>query len=74
METVNLGQWIQDNIIAIILIVIAASVLWAGNSGNTSKVFTKVGLAIVGVIFLTIIVTDSYEDVGTWALGLVGIG
>ncbi len=73
LGTSGLATWIQDNIVTLVLIIIAAGVLWAGNAGNISKVVTKVGLAIIGIIFLAIVVTGKYEDVGTWALGLFGI-
>lgn len=68
--TGGIAQWIQDNVIPLILIVIAIGVLWAGNSGNISKAVTKVGVTLVGIAFLAIVVTGSSDEVGRWLLGL----
>jgi hypothetical protein len=68
--TGGIAQWIQDNVVPLILIVIAISVLWAGNAGNISKAVTKVGVTLVGVAFLAMVVTGSFDEVGRWILGL----
>lgn len=34
--TGGIAQWIQDNVVPLILIVIAIGVLWAGNAGAGS--------------------------------------
>lgn len=69
--TGGIAQWIQDNVVPLILIVIAIGILWAGNAGNVSKAVTKFGVSLVGVLFLVLVVTGAYKDVGEWLLGLV---
>ncbi|QAY69746.1 hypothetical protein [Xylanimonas protaetiae] len=69
--TGGIAQWIQDNVVPLILIVIAIGILWAGNAGNISKAVTKFGVTLIGVLFLALVVTGSYDDAGRWLLGLI---
>jgi hypothetical protein len=68
--TGGIAQWIQDNVVPLILIVIAIGVLWAGNAGNISKAVTKVAVTLVGVAFLAMVVTGTFDDVGRWLISL----
>ncbi len=74
LGTGGIAQWIQDNVVPLILIVIAIGVLWAGNAGNISKAVTKIGVSLVGIAFLAMVVSGSSDDVGQWLVGLVHQG
>lgn len=71
MSGANISQWIQDNVITLILILIAAVVLWAGKSGNVSKVVTIVGASIVGLVWLALATTGAGARLGEWIVSLV---
>ena len=74
LGTGGIAQWIQDNVVPLILIVIAIGVLWAGNAGNISKAVTKIGVSLVGIAFLAMVVSGSSDEVGQWLVGLVHAG
>ncbi|NUU19521.1 hypothetical protein HP550_19915 [Cellulomonas humilata] len=74
LGTGGIAQWIQDNVVPLILIVIAIGVLWAGNAGNISKAVTKIGVSLVGIAFLAMVVSGSSDDVGQWLVSLVHAG
>lgn len=70
--TSGLSAWIQDNVITIILLVIACSILWAGKAGNISKVVTIFACLLVGVVALGFVVVDgAAEDVGKFVVDLI---
>ncbi len=68
--TTGLSSWIQDNVITIILLLIAATALWAGKNGNISKVVTIAACAIIGVAVLALATTGAATDIGTWLVSL----
>jgi len=68
--TTGLSAWIQSNVITIILLLIAATALWAGKNGNISKVVTIGACAIVGVAILALATTGAAADIGVWVVGL----
>lgn len=71
MTTNGLTQWIQDNVITLILLIIAAAALWAGKSGNISKVMTLVACGVVGLIFLALATTGAGTRLSQWLVDLV---
>jgi hypothetical protein len=68
--TTGLSAWIQNNVITIILLLIAATALWAGKNGNISKVVTIGACAVVGVAILALATTGAAADIGVWIVGL----
>ena len=68
--TTGLSAWIQNNVITIILLLIAATALWAGKNGNISKVVTIGACAVVGVAILALATTGAAADIGVWIVSL----
>jgi hypothetical protein len=68
--TTGLSAWIQNNVITIILLLIAATALWAGKNGNISKVVTIGACAVIGVAVLALATTGAATEIGTWLVGL----
>jgi len=68
--TTGLSAWIQNNVITIILLLIAATALWAGKNGNISKVVTIGVCAVIGVSVLALATTGAATEIGTWLIGL----
>ena len=68
--TTGLSAWIQDNVITIILLLIAATALWAGKNGNISKVVTIAACAVIGVAVLALATTGAATDIGAWLVSL----
>ncbi|GAB2460635.1 hypothetical protein [Xylanimonas ulmi] len=70
--TTGIAGWIETNLVPLILIVIAIGVLWAGNAGNVSKAVTKMGVALVGLLFLGMVLSGKADEISAWLFGLVG--
>ncbi|ANY06857.1 hypothetical protein [Pseudonocardia sp. HH130630-07] len=64
LTTVNLQDWIRNNIVPLILLAIAVILLWIGGRGDNAGVARRsVGL-LVGLIALGIAVTGNGPAVG----------
>lgn len=64
LSTVNLRDWITNNIVPLILLAIAVILLWIGGRGDNAGVARRsVGL-LVGLIALGIAVTGNGPAVG----------
>jgi hypothetical protein len=74
--TGGFAGFINDNIIQIILLVIAAIALWAGKNGNVSKVATIGVCAVMGLMILALSVNNGAlgKELGEWAIGLFRTG
>lgn len=69
--TTNLSQWIRDNVVTLIVLLVAVVVLWAGKSGNISKVVTIVACFLVGLAVLGMATGTNAADIGDWITGLL---
>ncbi|HVL85119.1 MAG TPA: hypothetical protein VM367_12655 [Pseudonocardia sp.] len=71
LGTTGLRQWIQDNIVPLILLAIAVILLWIGGRGDNAGVARRsVGL-IIGLVALGIAVSDSGPAIGRQLAGLI---
>lgn len=68
--TKGLSAWIQDNVITVIILVLAAAVLWAAKGGNISKGLTIAAGLLVGLVVLGVATGNNAEDIGTFVIGL----
>ena len=68
--TGGLAEWITDNIITLVVLILGVTVLWAARSGNISKAVTIVGGLIIGLGVLGLAVGNNATDLGQWMAGL----
>ena len=68
--TSGLTQWIQDNVVTLVLLILAVAVLWAARQGNISKGITIVSGLILGVVVLGLASGNNAEQMGTFIVGL----
>lgn len=68
--TTGLSKWIQDNVVTVVLLLLAVAVLWAARSGTISKAITIVAGALVGVCMLGLATGTTATDVGTFIVSL----
>lgn len=74
VSTGGLRQWIGDNIVFTILILVACAIGVGALKGNLSKVFTVGGLSLVGIAFFSLASSETAATgVGNWLLGLFGV-
>ncbi|MFP5019243.1 hypothetical protein [Pseudonocardia phyllosphaerae] len=71
LSTLNLQQWITNNIVPLILLAIAVILLWVGGRGDNAGVARRsIGL-VVGLIALGIAVSGNGRVVGEALAGLL---
>lgn len=68
--TTGLADWIQENVITVVLLVLAIAVLWAARAGNISKGITIVAGLMLGLVVLGLASGSNAQDVGTFVVGL----
>lgn len=74
VNTTGLQGWIKDNVVFVLLILIACVVLLGGLKANLSKVLTVGGLSLVGMAWVAIASNqNAAQGIGQWLLGLVGV-
>ena len=71
VDTSGAGNWLRDNAVKILLIVIGLVVLMASRRGDHSRVVSTVGLSLIGLMVLGIAFSGSALDVGYWLAKLL---
>jgi len=64
------SQWIQDNVVQIIILVLGCVALFAGRRGDFAKVATIFGCALLGIGVLALSFGDNATDIGNWLVSL----
>lgn len=73
MSTGGLTQWILDNIISLVIILLGVAILWSARGGNVAKGVTIIAGAIMGLAVLGLAVGTNAQDLGNFIVGLFGI-
>ncbi|MBH0119238.1 MULTISPECIES: hypothetical protein [unclassified Rhodococcus (in: high G+C Gram-positive bacteria)] len=74
VTTTGVRAWIGDNIVFLIMLLIACAVLIGGLRANLSRVVTVGGLALIGIAYFALSSNkDASLGVGNWLLSLFGI-
>lgn len=68
--TTNLADWIKGNVVTVIILIIAAAILWAARGGNVAKGITIGAGAIVGLAFLGLASGTNATDLGDFVVSL----
>lgn len=66
----SIADWIRENLIIVLVMILAVSLFWAANSGKTREFMLKLGLGLLAMGFLAI--GANYQQVGEWIRGIVG--
>jgi hypothetical protein len=72
LGTRGVRDWILDNIIPLLLLVVALLILWlGGGKGDNAGVMRRLGGVIVALAVIGLAVTtDAGRNIGTWIAGL----
>lgn len=70
-DTANLQAWIKDNIIPLLLLLIAVMLFVFAQRGDNAKAMRVVAGVIIALGVLGIATTGRAGDVGNWLAGLV---
>lgn len=69
--TSGITQWIQDNVVVVVILLAACAVLWAARAGNVGKGITIVAGLILGVSVLGLATGTTASDLGHFIVGLI---
>lgn len=69
--TSGVTQWIQDNVVTLVILLLAVAVLWAARQGNISKGITIVAGLLLGVVVLGLASGNNATQLGDFVVGLV---
>lgn len=71
VDTGGLRTWILDNVIPLLLLVVALLLLWlGGGKGDNAGVMKRLGGVIVALAIVGLAVTNAGEGIGRWIAGL----
>lgn len=68
--TGGIRQWILDDVVTLVILVLGVAVLWAARSGNIAKGITIAAGMIVGVAVLGMATGNTANEIGTWIVDL----
>lgn len=69
--TGGLRTWILDNVIPLLLLIVALLLLWlGGGKGDNAGVMRRLGGVIVALAIIGLAVTNAGEGIGRWIAGL----
>lgn len=69
--TSGLTHWIQNNVVTLVILLLAVCVLWAARGGNIGKGITITAGLLLGVVVLGLATGNNASDLGNFVVGLV---
>lgn len=72
--TQGITGWIQNNVITLVVLLLAVCVLWAAKNGNISKAVTIIAGLILGLAVLGMATGTTAADLGNWLADLFTSG
>jgi membrane-bound ClpP family serine protease len=70
-DTSNLQSWIQDNIIPLLLLLIAVMLFVFAQRGDNAKAMRVLGGVIIALAVLGVATSGQADEIGTWMASLV---
>lgn len=70
-DTSNLQTWIQENIIPLLLLIIATMLFVFAQRGDNAKAMRVVGGVVIALAVLGVATSGRADTVGTWLAGLI---
>lgn len=64
--TAGIANWIQQNVVTVVVLIIAVAVLWAARSGNIGKGITITAGLLLGVGVLGLATGTTATDLGSF--------
>lgn len=65
----NIANWLTENVVVLVVLIVAIGVITKANTGETRKAVTASGITFLG-LFLVGAATHA-NDIGAWLYGLV---
>lgn len=68
--TGGLKDWISNNVVTLLILILGVSILWSARAGNIAKGITIAGGAIVGLAVLGLATGSNANDMGVFIVNL----
>jgi hypothetical protein len=74
VSSTGISNWLKNNALPIIILVIGMGLLGSSRKGDTSKVMLTIGLTVASLAVVAIGLDSALGlGIGKWALGLFGV-
>ena len=60
----DVGQWIIDNIVFVMIVIAGISILWAANTKKVRDAMLVFGLSLLGLLVITL--ASFHQELGEW--------
>lgn len=69
--TSGITKWLQENVVTVLILLLALCVLWAARGGHIGKGITIAAGAVVGLVMLGLATGTNAADLGNWIVSLI---
>lgn len=74
VTTTNASGWIRDNVVQLVILVVAVIALAAAGRGDNAKIIRIIGGIAMAVAILALSTGGNAENIGAWLVGLIVTG
>jgi shikimate kinase len=71
LNTSGLENFLRNNVVNVLILVVAAGLLLLANRGEYRQAMTRVGIVVAALFVLGLAISGKAADLATWAVGLV---
>jgi hypothetical protein len=71
LDTRPLMDFLRNNIINVMILVVAIGLLILANRGDYRQAMSRIGVLVLGLFVLGLAISGRADDIGSWLLGLV---
>jgi hypothetical protein len=71
LNTGGLENFLRNNVVNVLILVVAAGLLLLANRGEYRQAMTRVGIVVAALFVLGLAISGKAADLATWAVGLV---
>jgi hypothetical protein len=72
--TAGVTDWVKENVVSVVLLILAVLVLWAARGGNVGKGITIMAGMLMGLLALGLATGNNGADLGAFLVGLLTKG
>jgi hypothetical protein len=65
----SIADWITENVLVVVMLVVAIGVIMKANTGETRKAVTAAGITLLGLLLVG--AATHTDDISGWLYGLV---
>jgi len=71
LNTTGLENFLRNNVVNLLILVVAAGMLLLANKGEYRQAMTRVGIVVAAMFVLGLAISGKATDLASWAVNLV---